>query len=308
MPALTPAVEAALRAIDPGARPSAATRLGAGYANTGYRVPAGTGADWVLRLPHPTAHWAIPDLERETRLLAALDGTLAPLVEPIILPREARLLRHRGATVGALHRMVHGTPLAAVRPRTRATTLADEVARFLARLHRLPARHARECGIPARDLWRDEYEPLIEAARPLLGPASRAWLDAEAAAFVAGGGTRLARRVLVHGDISGDHLLLDGSGHLAGVIDWGAARISDPAIDLAGVEWAASPAFARRVIARYRAERGPWDDDAPRRIRAYLRLVPLYAVVQGGEAMGADERRAGLRRIAAMAARATRGR
>ena len=150
------------------------------------------------------------------------------------------------------------------------------------------------------DLWPDRYQPLIANTLPHLGPAGRTWLEAQAAHFEAAGGTSDAPRVLIHGDLSGDHLLLDRDSNLRGVIDFGDAMIADPALDFAGILNEFSWSFLERVLAHYHDA----DPGALERARFYIDVVPTFQVEFGAHVRGGAERLAGIRRIAARAARA----
>jgi aminoglycoside 2''-phosphotransferase len=183
-------------------------------------------------------------------------------------------------------RCMPGETIAAqpVRGRSARSRLARDLGRFLSTLHGVPVEEARRAGVRDQDLWTDEYAPLVERALPLLPPATRAWLERRCDDFVRGGGSRDAPRVLVHGDIWGQNLLVDESGALSGVIDFGDARIGDPALDFAGVLNDFPWPFLERVWSHYR---GAVDADAARRTRFYSDVAPLYRVVYGEEGLGA---------------------
>ncbi len=189
----------------------------------------------------------------------------------------------------------------------RRAHFANDVGRFLARLHAIEVDAARGAGAPELDLWPDRYRPMIEDCLPLLPLRTRAWLTSTAAAFVAAGGTSTAPRRLVHGDISPQHLRVDEDGVLSGVIDFGDAMIADPAIDLAGVLWGYGWPLAEQVLAAYVESGATLDDDARRRMRFYVDTVPLF-LVRYGDAVDStgDTLRAGVRQLAGKAAAATR--
>jgi aminoglycoside phosphotransferase (APT) family kinase protein len=105
--------------------------------------------------------------------------------------------------------------------------------------------------------------------------------------------------VLIHGDISGDHLLLDGDSGLGGVIDFGDAMISDPALDLAGILNDMAEPFLAQVLEHYT---GVLDDDAPRRIQFYIQVEAIHQVIYGDRVHNGRERTTGVRRLAAKAA------
>lgn len=71
--------------------------------------------------------------------------------------------------------------------------------------------------------------------------------------------------VLLHCDLGPPHILSDGGGAIAGIIDFSGVRIGDPAIDFQGL-WEYGPKTVARI---YRAYRGPKDDDLLRRSLCY---------------------------------------
>ncbi|MCK9486182.1 MAG: aminoglycoside phosphotransferase family protein [Dehalococcoidia bacterium] len=300
---LTPQIRARLAEVLPDADAAGASFLGQGWGSAAFLVPApgAPAGDWVLRLPRPQAPWAVEDLEREVRLLPFLERR--PF--EVHTPREARMLTDAaGATLGALHRLVPGTPLserAAPRGRVRAD-LCAQIGRFLSVLHASPHAEAKRHGARDVDLWTTEYRGRIEEACAVLPPGARTWLEREAAEFEARGGTSDVRRALIHSDLSGDHFILDESG-LAGVIDFADARIADPAMDFAGVLNHLGPRDLEQVWAHYDGE---VDQAARYRTRFYIRVAPIFQVVDGFIAIGPDERRKGIRRLAAHAGHAAR--
>ena len=284
----------ALSGAIPGAHWSEATSVGEGYGSAAFHIPDPTG-DWSVRIPRPEAEWAIPDLEREVKLLPALEARITT----VETPRDAAVVRDEaGALVAAVHRFVRGEP-PSTRPirGSKRERLASQIAAFLRELHAFPPDEARSREVPEMDLWPDRYEALIASTLPHLGPAGRAWLEAQAASFEAAGDTSNAPRILVHGDIAGPHLLLDGDSNLTGVIDFGDAMIADPALDFAGILNEFSWAFLERVLAHY----GDVDLGLRERARFYIDVVPVFQVEYGAHIRDGAERRAGLRRIAARA-------
>jgi aminoglycoside phosphotransferase (APT) family kinase protein len=286
-----------LRAVLPRAVLRNATRIGEGYGSVAYLVPDQSG-DWAVRIPRAEADWAIPALEREARLLPAL----ANYIDTAETPRDARIVHAADGSVvvAAVHRYVPGRQLSSrsVRGRRR-DRLTEQVGAFLSQLHGFPLDQAQALGVPELDLWEDHYRPLIDQAMQYLGVSAQQWLAAQAEAFESGGGTRSAPRVLIHGDISGNHLLLDGDSGLGGVIDFGDAMIADPALDLAGLLNDMAEPFLDQVREHYLAE---LDADARRRVRFYIDVAAIHQVIYGDRVQNGQERTTGVRRLAAKAA------
>ena len=87
------------------------------------------------------------------------------------------------------------------------------------------------------------------------------------------------RPVLIHGDLGGEHILLDRvTGTLAGVIDWGDACVGDPALDFAGLLHGCGRDFACGVLAGYGGE---MDEALRERVVFYARIVPFHEVMYG---------------------------
>jgi len=297
---LAPAAREALAAAIPHASLHAARKIGEGYGAAAFRVPDPEG-DWSVRLPRPEAEWAIPDLEREVRLLPTLEARIAA----VETPRDAGVVRDDGGGfVAAVHRYVEGGPPStrAIRGRKRER-LATQIAAFLRQLHAVPRTVAKRHGVREMDLWPDRYQPLIANSLAHLGPAGRRWLEAQAANFEAAGATSDVPRVPIHGDLAGPHLLLDDDSNLRGVIDFGDAMLADPALDFAGILNEFSWAFLERVLEHY----GNADPGALGRARFYIDVVPIFQVEYGEHIRDGEERRAGIRRIAARAAALRRG-
>ena len=289
--------------------------LGSGYAAEAYLLRAQAGKPGppsgrsrgvsatalVLRLPKaPQSHTA-PLLQCEARLL--------PLLERydlgVTTPRGMRAVREGRTFLGTIHELVEGAPFPVGLRGAAREHLCAGIGWFLAALHTVPVEVAERADVRSVDLWEDVYRGLIEQAMPHLGPATQAWLSRTARAF-GRRGTRHAPRVLVHGDISRAHLLGDAEGNLVGAIDFGEARIADPALDFAGVLNDLDWRDLERVWVHYRAAGGVVDSDAARRVRFYIAVVPLYRVVYGCAAEGPAERAGGIRQLVARAAAATR--
>jgi aminoglycoside phosphotransferase (APT) family kinase protein len=201
---------------------------------------------WVMRWPRHRL--AVEEIEKEAELLPAL----APLL-PVHVPQFEYISREPWLVA---YRLIPGNPL--------VDEDADGVRAFLDALHAVDVE-----SVPApRPDWLAEYrEQAAEFRRvvlPLLDPDERALGEAVLAETETLTGFRPA---LTHSDLGPEHLLVRDL-KLSGVIDWGDARIGDPAIDYA---WLLNGPFA------------DWDVDAElrRRARIYYRLGPWFEVHYG---------------------------
>ena len=201
---------------------------------------------WVVRWPRHRL--AVEEIEREVELLPVL----APLL-PVEVPRFDYVSREPWLVA---YRLIRGEPLAGEDP--------DGVRGFLEALHALDAD-----AVPAdRPDWLETYRERGEEFRrvvlPLLDPDERTRGEALLAEIETLTGFQPA---LTHSDVAPAHLLVR-EGKLVGVIDWGDARIGDPALDYA---WLLNGPFPDWDV----------DDELRRRARIYHRLAPWFDVHYG---------------------------
>lgn len=214
---------------------------------------------WVVRWPRHRL--AVEEIEKEVELLPAL----APLL-PVEVPQFEYVSRDPWLVS---YRFIKGEPLVAEDP--------DGVEAFLAALH---AVDIDEIPAPRPD-WLETYRELAGEFRRLVLPL----LDADER----GRGEALLAEVetltgfhpaLTHSDLGPTHLLVR-DGKLAGVIDWGDARIGDPALDYAWLlngpfpDWEVDGELRRRALVYHGL--GPWFEvhhgvftDRPERVRSGL--------------------------------------
>jgi aminoglycoside phosphotransferase (APT) family kinase protein len=196
--------------------------------------------DWVFRFPRrPGVEEA---LEVEIVLLPAIAGAL-----PVDVPSFEHVSR-TPLFVG--YRLLRGEPL--------VDEDGDGVRAFLEALHALDASSLpveRRDWIGAYTDQCAEFERLVfpRLDRDLRPGAKRLFAEVEALVDFA--------PALLHADLGPDHLLVR-DGRLSGVIDWGDARVGDPALDYAWLlngpfaDWNVDPELRRR--ARFYHRLGPW--------------------------------------------------
>jgi aminoglycoside phosphotransferase (APT) family kinase protein len=190
----------------------------------------------------------VEEIEHEVELLPVLEPLL-----PVAVPRFEYVSRDPWLVA---YRLIRGEPLVDEDP--------DGVRAFLDALHAV-----RVDAVPApRPDWLETYREQAEEFRrvvlPLLDPDERSRGEALLGELETLTGFEPA---LTHSDLGPSHLLVH-EGRLAGVIDWGDARIGDPAIDYA---WLLNGPFP------------DWDveDELRRRARIYHRLGPWFEVHYG---------------------------
>jgi aminoglycoside phosphotransferase (APT) family kinase protein len=202
--------------------------------------------EWVLRIPRSAV--SAEELDKEIELLPALGPAL-----PVETPRFEQVSRD---PLFVVYRLIRGEPLRDEDP--------DGVRGFLEALHSFDA---GDIPVPRPDwlgIYRGHVEDWRRVVVPLLSVDERGRADALLHEIETLTGFEPA---LVHCDLGAEHLLCR-DGRLVGVIDWGDAKIGDPAIDYAMLLNRPFP---------------DWDVDAElrRRARIYYRLGPWFEVEYG---------------------------
>jgi len=196
--------------------------------------------EWVVRWPRHRL--AVEEIEKEVELLPALAPQL-----PVEVPRFEYVSREPWLVA---YRLIRGKPLVDEDP--------DGVRGFLDALHAVDTD-----SVPApRPDWLETYREQADEFRrvvlPLLDVDERRSGEAVLANVETLTGFEPA---LTHSDLGPSHLLVR-DGRLAGVIDWGDARVGDPAIDYAWLlnrpfpDWEVDPGLRRRALIYHRL--GPW--------------------------------------------------
>lgn len=202
---------------------------------------------WMFRF----ARTGRRDLEPELAVLARLQRAGG-----LPTPR----YRHVDGDTGIVgYRPIAGLPLTPARfrrlPPGRQRAVVDDVAGFLRRMHGLDPADLQATAdwprlwSPARFAARalDERLPLLAARLPALAPAIEAFLRTPAESHP-------PETAVVHGDLVPGHVLVDGAGTVAGIIDFADVALGDPAQDLA-LFWAFGAGAAARAVVRYRGGR-----------------------------------------------------
>jgi aminoglycoside phosphotransferase (APT) family kinase protein len=204
------------------------------------------GDEWVVRWPRHRL--AVEEIEHEVGLLPVL----APLL-PVEVPRFEYVSRDPWLVA---YRLIRGEPLVAEDP--------QGVRAFLDALHAVDVD-----DVPApRPDWLETYREQAGEFRRVVLPLLDADERARGEALLAETETLTGfRPALTHSDLGAGHLVVR-DGRLAGVIDWGDARVGDPAIDYA---WLLHGPFPDWDV----------DDDLRRRALVYHRLGPWFQVHYG---------------------------
>lgn len=269
-------------------------------------LPAGEGdycravrvrSEWMfLFAKHAHASACLDRLSRLTPALAAEAPIAIPLVE------------YHGSAGGlsfAGYRAIPGQPLSEVgwRPGgSDARSLIPDLAAFFRHLHGFDAEHARACGLlqsdypfsmqddffltgSARDLYRRDLEALWACG--MGDPDLVGFLERMVQQSLARMEGVPVPAVLLHGEVSGDHVLVDGTGRITGVIDFNGMLIGRPARDFLYLYEQCGRQFTLELIEAY----GMLDAEAALQELRFLHVWHtlarlLWAVEHGYHARG----------------------
>ena len=187
------------------------------------------GRHWVVRCPlHVTAG---ASLEAEVELLANLGPQVTSGALPFAVPQPAGFAPLPEGGRAMVYRQLRGRPLDLGRLRP-GPGLAADLGRCLAALHELPVAVVEDAGLPSYDAEayrRRTLAEVDEAARTGHVPAAVLARWEQALEDVA---LWRFRTTPVHGDLAEEHVLvLDGE--VSAVLNFSAAHVGDPAVDLA---------------------------------------------------------------------------
>jgi aminoglycoside phosphotransferase (APT) family kinase protein len=201
---------------------------------------------WVLRIPRHRL--AVEEIETEIVLLPALAPAL-----PVEIPRFEQVSRE---PLFVAYRLIRGEPL--------RDQDSDGVRAFLDALHSFDV---GDLSVPRPD-WLETYRELAAEWRRIVLPLLDVDERSRGEALLAEVETLTGfRPVLTHSDLGPSHLLCRDD-RLVGVIDWGDARVGDPALDYS---WLLNGPFPDWEV----------DDELRRRARIYHRIGPWFEAHYG---------------------------
>lgn len=231
----------------------------------------------VFRIPKRPA--VAQQMVKEARVLEIIRPyvtTRIPLIEWIGRP-------HGHLPVSAVgHRLLTGTQLSAIPPGSTRDNVLRQVSQFLGDLHTIPMSMLNDADVPwfrwtgdnsvdGPDGWEAGLRAftgrIMEDVIPLLSPSTGERVAEEVAAFLGEPQHFGFQPVLIHGDLSPEHILVDTVTGEIGVIDFGDCGMGDPAYDVG-------------------PDLTPWyhnaaDDSFHERQRFYRRLVPVHGALYG---------------------------
>ncbi|WP_299033502.1 phosphotransferase [uncultured Pseudokineococcus sp.] len=227
-------------------------------------VTDASGSEWVVRAPLDAASGLL--LDQESSLLRRF-SSLGEDVLPFAVPDLVGSASLKGGGRAVIHRRPPGRPLhpGDLRP---GPGLSSSLGTALGRLHDLPPSTAEEVGLPAYTAEEHRERRLVELDRAAsTGQVPPGLLSRWEKATEDVGRWRFSP-CLVHGDLTPERVLAEGRDVVA-VVEWGEARVGDPADDLAWVAVGADTDALDTVLEAYAVARHePPDRHLP--VRAQL--------------------------------------
>jgi aminoglycoside phosphotransferase (APT) family kinase protein len=209
---------------------------------------------WVVRAPSKGA--AGPLMEAELSLLAQLRDEKRGLPFAVPDPRATVELPEGGRAV--VYPYLPGHPLhpGDLQP---GPGLSASLGQALAAVHELPPAIGIDAGLPAYSA--DEYRArrLVELDQAAgSGKVSATLLGRWEKSLEDVGRWRFSL-TLVHGDLVAEHVLVDGDA-VCGILNWGDAKVADPADDLAWLAIGADEPALESVLEAYSMARSVHPD------------------------------------------------
>jgi len=155
--------------------------------------------------------------------------------------------------------------------------VAKQIGSFLTVLHKTPKSVIKKCHLRTEN-YVDRYIKLVHDTRQLIFPRLsnseikivEQYFDQLQAAL-----SHRYRNVLVHNDLTWEHILWDRKKREVNVIDFGDRVLGDPAIDFAGLfEYGLD--FTKRVLSFYGGEK---DERMLYRSQLYFKRIPLFIMI-----------------------------
>jgi aminoglycoside phosphotransferase (APT) family kinase protein len=247
-----------IRTLFPALAARTATRIDGGWTCETYDVDA----TWIVQFAR--SPYAIATQQTQLRVLPELAARVRIAVPvPVYASADPHAIAYR-KLAGMPADAVPGGPW------------PEQLGQFLAGVHSLAP---EELGLLAseptaiRKQARAEFERLHAIVVPRLEPRERMRAEALLARYLDDDDNWRFVPAVTHGDLAFEHVLVDSTGALAGVIDWESIAVRDPVWDLAG--WLLEQSeLGARLLAAY----GELDSQAVERARYMCALGPWHGV------------------------------
>ncbi|MEK3781022.1 phosphotransferase [Paenibacillus sp. FSL R5-0810] len=246
-------------------------RLGHGWDNIVYRI----GSDYVFRFPRRRA--AVPLLQAEARILPKLsDYITVPYSKPLYFGKEST--DYPAPFLGYTH--VPGVLPTGLSDAQRARS-AQILAQFLKSLHAFPLDTAEAEGVPhdQRNLSdiagrKERMLGFLPKLSPHLGSETAGELESYIHTITLGRAS--TQKALIHGDLHYKNMLVDDTGIISGIIDWGDVNVGHPACDLSVAYSFLPPSSRPAFFETY----GEVDDETHVLARMLAVFMPMLILLQ----------------------------
>ena len=218
---------------------------------------------------------------------AVLSGIQEFITLDIPNPAFIRLNRENDKQTFVGYRMIPGKPFwretfMAIGDDETLDSLAGQLATFLKEMHNVPVNEAIPCELPVSCTYEeciDIYTRIREKLFSYMRPDACEWTVNHFEAFLSNASHFEYTPVLRHGDLGPGNILFDEQTQtLTGIIDFGSAKLGDPAYDFAGLVSGYGEKFIRRCCKFYPEIETFWT-----RIRFYKGTFALLEALFGIE-------------------------
>ena len=236
--------------------------------------------EYIFRFPKRAV--VVPQLEKEVRLLPELSKVISV---PVPLFKFVWSEKGEFPNLFVGYQKIDGIPLQKDFLKSpQIIHLAQQLTRFLNELHFFPVQQAIRLAIPnaGPKQWHQKYMNLYRQVQlripPMLTAGERAKTVLLWDNFLNNEANFRFQPVLLHGDLSEEHILCDvDKALLTGIIDWGDACIGDPAMDFTWLLDYGS-AFVEEVFGGYK---GVIDGTFLQRATFYSRISSFFEILFG---------------------------
>ena len=199
------------------------------------------------------------------------------------------------------YRKINGVTVESQRFRKEWTRpLATQISSFLKELHSIRVRGNSLKSIPrySPEEWlrsiRQHHNKIRRIIYPLLGSGLRARSEEFWRALLADFANASFSPTLIHGDLGTENILIDpASAKLTGILDWGYAQVSDPALEFAHIFMHKSE-LGEEVLRLY----GDQGSGFKGRVQWYVDSEPFYDIMWGISHRWQKAKRHGLTQLA----------
>ncbi|MCI0765604.1 aminoglycoside phosphotransferase family protein [Bacillus sp. TL12] len=235
--------------------------------------------EWLFRFPRKSEYAERIPLEKQ------LCEFLSHSLQEIEVPQYRVLYRSESDFIPlcSYYKLIHGEPLTAQTierlTATERETVITQLATFLTSLHTIPIEDAVKWEFAAEkpiSYWRQIQMKLHDYLAHTLTSLERKIFDCLFEGFFEHIHAPDFKRTMIHADFTHHHILFDDEKRsIAGIIDFGDARIGDPAFDFAGLYNDFGSRFTSDIYKQYCNLTPHHDSSFFKRIIQFYQYSPL---------------------------------